>query len=167
MLSSKSNLGEGVEKILIFLENNTRVLDVSFEGIVVDSLKSIAVGANFLHPQFKGARVYKYLKLQTLLDEEFVENVCPVDGLKYLGFYKKNLDKFQTYFRVTKDPIKFWSIANEFCKGLAGYAVQLAALPAVMPKINGAKLYKSAAKWGNQQNIRALAVTVIANDNAL
>ena len=58
-IESKASLAEGVEKVLEFLGQNT-TLNESVADIIIKSLKSAPLGANYLHPMYKGLLLCKF-----------------------------------------------------------------------------------------------------------
>ena len=165
-IESKASLAEGVEKVLEFLGQNT-TLNESVADIIIKSLKSAPLGANYLHPMYKGLLVRKFTKLTLPASmQDFIDRVCPVDQLDALALYQKNLREFDRIGRIANgDVIRYWTLAGQHYDGLAELALEYASIPAIMPKLNVEKLSTVSKKWAKNSEINAYALTLIANDN--
>ena len=167
MIKSKATLAEGVQVFLNFLVKYHKTLEVSIVDIVLDTITAAPLGANYLDPTYKGKLTMRFANLPLrILMEEFIDKMCPVDQFDALGNYKKNLGEFDRIGKiVTNDVVRYWTLAGQHYKGLADLALELAGLPAIMPRLNMQKISSTSIKWSSKPEVEAYALTLIANDS--
>ena len=165
MVESRCSVGEGAEKAMELLQTYPKILNVTINDIIKLTLRPAVLGANYLNPKYKGRLTFKEPNLYDLMMDEFIHDACPPEGFDAFFDYTEASKDFEEFFRFTDDPLKFWMIAKRKHPECSNFALDLLAIPAVMPTVNKERLRKRQQKWSCDLSLQAFALTLVANDS--
>ena len=161
--NSHLKLGEASEKVLQFFTNNPTILNISVENIIFETLTSVVLGANFMHPKYRGSLIDP-TRTQKMMSD-FIYMACPAEAFSALANYEEKGPDFLeiSNIAVNQNPGKFWNLAKTKNKALADFALDLLVIPAIMPTVAVEK-FKLAFKWEKDKDLFPFALTLIANE---
>lgn len=130
-------LHEAVEKFFMLIEDNQfKITDFSDDNIF-NYINSIALGSNFLNPNFNGHFFSKIDKFYDTMISELSEMI-PRETIDLLGLYVGDDELFVTHCDESFSPEKYWQILglrlnqNQKLKKLSDFAKDLLEIPAVV-----------------------------------
>ena len=156
-------LGEGTEKILQLYTELPSVLNMDLKKVYEKTLVPVAMGANMMHPKFRGRRVISTDSFYDKMLVEFMDLALPSDFEPFYA-YRDNKIPFQTIFNLAYDPVRFWSKVKENYSEFAEFGMEMLVLPAIMPKINRNSIREALSKWSEDRDLTAFALSLISND---
>ena len=162
---SNASLGEGIQKVIKFLDEYPRVLNVSLTSIICKSLRPVQLGSNFLNPRFKGQSFLGVQCFRKMAFDRFLYEALPHEALCELGEYEENIGDFQAFNEVILDDSqRYWNIQMRKHPDLSNFALQLAAIPAILPETDFVKILKIIPNYVNKPELQEFAMTLIANE---
>ena len=159
-------LGEGAELILQMFEEKSTVLNVNFRADILLTLNPAVLGANMMHPKYKGHRILKHEEsLYTTMLNGFLYDALPSeeDIMDTFHSYRDNSPFFKEKSKETTDSIKYWSLVKQEFKKFAEFGMELYSLPSVMPKVDKNKLKKVSEKWCHDIFLKKYALSLVGN----
>ena len=125
------------------------------------------LGANYLDPRYKGVLFLQNGTLNSKLFNDFLNKHCPVAGLTELRKYNYNTHHFLENSVHAEEPDRYWILLKEHHLELAEFSLGLSRVPAIMPKIDIARMLDVLPKYSSDDNLKAISMTIIANDVCL
>lgn len=105
------------------------------------------------------------ISFKNCCNEDFTDMILgQITSLNSVGSYKKYLNNFRRWSNATKDPILYRCLGSREYGDLANFALQLAVMPAVIPKLNLPKLYHNSLKRCQDCSVEEYAPTFIVHD---
>lgn len=109
------SLAEATEELLKRLDDDTFTVNKNVLNIILNFIKTAALGANFVHYKFHGHLFMDLDNLSSLM-YDFLEDVIPDNAYDQLGVYKNKSGDFRRQFDSGKyEPIEFWNKAKMHC----------------------------------------------------
>ena len=161
---SEYSLGEGVEKILQVLDQWPTVVNVDLKKFGKALLSPASLGANMMHPKYKGQRFQQLdTSLYAKMEEEFLDYALPTSFDSYF-YYRQNSTYFMSHVDHEHNPLRYWSIVSRKYSELADFGVEMYSIPAIMSQVNKTRLRIVSAKWTPDSSYLRYAMSLIAND---
>ena len=163
---SRCNLGEGTQRILEFVDEHRRVLNIQPLLVIKKYLRPVMLGCNFFDPRFKGHQFEDDVDLVQLLDE-FLESHCPIEEFSAIRQYGLNTHHFYEKSRYIQEPKRFWTILKQHHEKLAQFCLDLIAVPAIMPRVDIERIIEESTKFSDEGKTKLISMSLIANDVCL